>query len=241
MRAGGAAKNFWKLFRKILTVLKIVAQWRKRVIPYLYTFTRTIAYAYTLRNANSYLNTCIPTLVHALPILIHWLGFRLPILIHALPILIHLVGFRVHILIPLAELYPILIQWEKTQIWPTTKLLSAANQNRAPENLRLSSVNQNWASQCRKKTQTLSARVEDPSRLSAPAEPSRLAIAYFNKWRVLHPPPPPDQLTLLLFTIEPKMIAVKALCIKVFFCSRQHSPVFCLKPPLSFFYFSKFP
>ena len=42
-----------------------------------------------------------------------------------------------------------------------------------------------------KKTQTLSDRVEDPSRLSAPAEPSRLAIAYLNTWRVLHPPPPP--------------------------------------------------
>ena len=40
-----------------------------------------------------------------------------------------------------------------------------------------------------KKTQTISARVEEPSRLSAPAEPSRLAIAYLNTWRVLHPPP----------------------------------------------------
>ena len=39
-----------------------------------------------------------------------------------------------------------------------------------------------------KKTQTLSARMEDPSRLSAPVEPSRLAIAYLNTWRVLHPP-----------------------------------------------------
>ena len=55
-----------------------------------------------------------------------------------------------------------------------------------------------------KKAQTLSARLGDPSRLSAPAEPSRLAIAYLNTWRVgspTHhppPPPPPDQLTLLL-------------------------------------------
>ena len=52
-----------------------------------------------------------------------------------------------------------------------------------------------------KRTQTLSARVEDPSRLSAPAEPSRLAIAYLNTWRDLHPPPSPDQLTLLLLII----------------------------------------
>ena len=53
------------------------------------------------------------------------------------------------------------------------------------------------------KTQTLSARLEEPSRLSAPAEPSWLAIAYLNKWRVLHPLPLPplDQLTLLLLTL----------------------------------------
>ena len=41
---------------------KIVAQYRKRVIPYLYTLRRTIAYAYTLPNAIGYLNTCIPYL-----------------------------------------------------------------------------------------------------------------------------------------------------------------------------------
>ena len=42
IRAGGAAKNF---FRKNLTVPKIVAQCRKRVIQYLFTLRRTIAYA----------------------------------------------------------------------------------------------------------------------------------------------------------------------------------------------------
>ena len=41
---------------------KIVAQCRKRVIPYLYTLRRAIAYAYTLQNANAYLNTCNPYL-----------------------------------------------------------------------------------------------------------------------------------------------------------------------------------
>ena len=40
-----------------------------------------------------------------------------------------------------------------------------------------------------KKTITLSARAEDPSRLSVPAELSRLAIAYLNTRRALksHP------------------------------------------------------
>ena len=38
-----------------------------------------------------------------------------------------------------------------------------------------------------KKTQTFSATVGDPSWLSAPAKPSRLAIAYLNTWRVSHP------------------------------------------------------
>ena len=31
--------------------------------------------------------------------------------------------------------------------------------------------------------------MEDPSRLSAPAEPSRLAVAYPSSWRILNPPP----------------------------------------------------
>ena len=67
------------------------------------------------------------------------------------------------------------------------------------------SANQNRVSQCRK-NQTLSARVEDPSRLSAPAEPSRLAIAYLNTWRgPPPPPPPPDQLTLLLLICNEKV------------------------------------
>ena len=34
-------------------------------------------------------------------------------------------------------------------------------------------------------------RVVNPSRLSAPAEPSQLAIAYLNTWRVYQPPPHP--------------------------------------------------
>ena len=38
---------------------------------------RTIAHAYTMPNAIAYLNTCITILIQALPILIHWLGFRL--------------------------------------------------------------------------------------------------------------------------------------------------------------------
>ena len=44
------------------TVPKIVAQCQKRPIPYLYTMTRTIDYAYKLPNAIAYLNTCIPYL-----------------------------------------------------------------------------------------------------------------------------------------------------------------------------------
>ena len=38
---GRASQNFLKFFRKNLTVPKIVAQCRKRVIPYLYTLIRT--------------------------------------------------------------------------------------------------------------------------------------------------------------------------------------------------------
>ena len=77
------------------TVSKFVAQCQEGVIPYIYTLRRATACAYRLRNANTYLNTCIHMLLHTLPILIHWLGFRFPILIYALPISIHWVSFRV--------------------------------------------------------------------------------------------------------------------------------------------------
>ena len=112
-------------------MLEKVSQCRKWVIqltPYLYTWSRTTHYPntlnriipyYTLPNAIAYLNTCIPILIHALPILIHWFGFRH----HALPILIHWIGFQLHILIhalPILihcdELYPILIHW--TELYP---------------------------------------------------------------------------------------------------------------------------
>ena len=89
-----------------------VSQCRKWVIPYLYTLRRTLGHAYTLPNAIAYLNTCITylntltrpstpciaylntlsrlrILIHALPILLHWVGFWLHILIHNLLILIH--------------------------------------------------------------------------------------------------------------------------------------------------------
>ena len=48
-----------KFSRKSLTVPKIAAQCRKRVIPYLYILKRTIACTYTLPNAIAYLDTCI--------------------------------------------------------------------------------------------------------------------------------------------------------------------------------------
>ena len=72
IHAGGPARKkiiskFF--FRNSLTVPKIVAQCRKRVIPYLYTLRRTIAYAYTLPNAIAYLNTCIPYLNTCVPYL----------------------------------------------------------------------------------------------------------------------------------------------------------------------------
>ena len=41
-----------------------------------------------------------------------------------------------------------------------------------------------------KKTQTLSAWVEDPSRLSAPLGSSELVIAYLNNWRIFNSPTP---------------------------------------------------
>ena len=59
---GGPGNRSKNCSGKSLTVPKIVAQCPKRVIPYLYTLNRTIAYGYTLPNAIAYLNTCIPYL-----------------------------------------------------------------------------------------------------------------------------------------------------------------------------------
>ena len=67
MRGRALAKIF-ELFRKNLTVPKTVAQCRRKLAFHI--------------------------LKHALPILIHWLGFWLHILIHALPISILWLGFR---------------------------------------------------------------------------------------------------------------------------------------------------
>ena len=58
-------------------IFEKVSQCRKWVIPFFYTLGRTIAYAYTLPKAIAYLNTYFPILIHALPILILWLSFRL--------------------------------------------------------------------------------------------------------------------------------------------------------------------
>ena len=80
-------QKFLKLFSKKSHSTENCRTDPKMSIPYLYTLRRTIAYAYTLPILFAYLNTCIP-------ILIHWLDFRLHILIHASPILIHWVGFR---------------------------------------------------------------------------------------------------------------------------------------------------
>ena len=70
IRAGGRALNFGNFSEKISQYRKLsysaencrkvpknVAHYRKRVIPYLYTLTRTIAYAYTFPNAFAHLNT----------------------------------------------------------------------------------------------------------------------------------------------------------------------------------------
>ena len=72
IRAGGVHPKIFEIFfEKISLCRKKVAQCRKYRIPDLNTLSRTIPYAYTLPNAIAYLNTCIPILIHALPILIH--------------------------------------------------------------------------------------------------------------------------------------------------------------------------
>ena len=58
-------------------------------------------------------------------------------------------------------------------------MVSAANQNRARKTLKPQQPTR-IEYHSAKKTQTLSAMVEDPSRPWAPAEPSRLSIACVN-------------------------------------------------------------
>ena len=107
---GQGCRKLSNLFRKALTVPKIVAQCRKRTIPYLYTLRRTIAYA--LPNAIACLNTSIPypntcitylntlTRISAVGSIFYYIhplsqyidsvfGSGLHILYHTTPILIH--------------------------------------------------------------------------------------------------------------------------------------------------------
>ena len=108
-----------------------------------------------------YLNTCIPVIIHALPILIHWVSFQLHILIHASPILIHWVGFQLNIL-------PTLLgkQSESSVTRVEHPRLSATNQNRVLRNPSRQPIRiEHYVT--RVVTWELSARPEDPSRLSA--------------------------------------------------------------------------
>ena len=110
------------------------------------------------------------------------------------PILIHCRNYTLSI----AETIPHLKTLRKNPSITQNQILVGSQSESSKKNPKTSSANQNRVSQCRKKTQTLSARVVDPSRLLAPAEPSRLAVAYLITWRVYHPPS--DQLTLLLLS-----------------------------------------
>ena len=84
------------------------------------------------------------------------------------------------------KLYPILIHLKKSKFSPKTiscrQPITIEHEKtlnpRQPIRIEYHSA---------EKTQTLSARVVDPSRLSAPVEPSLFAIAYLNTWRVDHP------------------------------------------------------
>ena len=180
-------------FEKKLKVPKTVAQCRKYPIPYLYTLSRTIPHLYTLSRLIPYLNTLsrlIPylnTLSRLIPYL-NTLSRTIPYLNtlnRTIPYL-NTLNRTIPYLNTLSRIIPYLNTLKKPKFSPKT------NSCRQPIRIEYHSA---------EKTQTLSVKVEDPFWLSAHAEPSRLAIAYLNTWRVLHPPPPP-QLTLLLLTIE---------------------------------------
>ena len=85
---------------------------------YLITLIRLSAPCITSLNTLSWLHI----LIHALPMLIHWVGFRLHILIHALPILIHCptipylntLSRTIPYLITLTRTIPSLKTWNQT-------------------------------------------------------------------------------------------------------------------------------
>ena len=172
---------------------KTVAQCRKYPVPYLYTLSRTIPYLYTLNRTIPHLYTLNRTIPY-----LNTLNRIIPY--------VNTLSRTIPYLNTLSRTIPYLNTLSRTIPYLNTL---GKNPNLAQNQILVGSQSESRTLKPRQpirieyhsaeKTQTLSARVEDPSRLSAHAEPSRLAIAYLNTWRVLHPPPPPpDQLTLLL-------------------------------------------
>ena len=145
------------------------------VIPYLNTLSRIITYVNTLSRTIPYLKT----LNRAIPS-VNTLSRTIPYL--------NTLSRTIPSLNTLSRTIPYLNTLRKNPSLAQNRILVGSQSEWSTKNPKTSSANQNRVSQCRKKTKTLSAMLEDPSRPSAPAEPSRLAIAYLNTWRVLHPP-----------------------------------------------------
>ena len=161
-----------KVFLDKVSQCRKLSQCRKRVIPYLYTLKRTLAHAYTLPKAFTYLNTCIPILIHALPLLIHWLGFRL-----SAP---YLKTLNRHDL-------------SRQPRAPKNPRLSAANQNRLLRHpRRITSLSCQPIRFEHYVTRVVTRDLSAPGRPFSALSLIRLAIAYLNTQGLPPPSPPPD-------------------------------------------------
>ena len=164
----GGPKNPKKI--ESLTVPKIVAQCRKYPNPYHYTLSRTIPYLYTLNRTIPYLNIlsrAIPyfnTMIRTIPYL-NTLSRSIPYL--------NTLSRSIPYVNTLSRTIPYLNTLKKPKFTP--KPNSCRQPIRIEHEKPLNLISQSESSiTVPKNTRELSARVEDPSRLS------RLAIAYLK-------------------------------------------------------------
>ena len=116
-----------------------------RTTPYLNTLSRTILYIDTLSRTTPYLNTLSRTIRY-----IDTLSRTTPYLN------------------TLSRTIPYLNTLGKNPNLDQNQILVGSQSESSTKNPKTSSANQKRESQCRKKIQTLSAKVGDPSRFSAP-------------------------------------------------------------------------
>ena len=151
---------------------KIVAQYRKYPIPYVYTLNRTIAYLYTLSRTIPYLNTLSRTIPY-----LNTLSRTIPYL--------NTLSRTIHYLNTLTRTIPYLNTLKKPNFSPKPNSCRQPIRIEHEKTLKPRQPIRNEYHSA----ETYPILIHGWGTLLAPGHESA-AIAYLNTWRVPHPPPP---------------------------------------------------